>query len=178
MVGPSDVSDGWRTHRSGGGLVMDIETNSIVCEGLSMPHSPRWYKGRLYLLEAGTGYFGEVDLEAKTFRRITFCPGFLRGLDFVGNYAIAGISGVRKNKTFSGLALDDNLKHTNSEPRCGLQVINLETGAVEHWVRLEGIVEELYDVKVLAGIRRPLLIGTKKDEIKTMISIEENPLFH
>lgn len=177
MVGPSDVSDGWRTHRSGGGLVMDIETNSVVCEGLSMPHSPRWYKGRLYVLEAGTGYFGEIDLETKAFRRIAFCPGFLRGLDFVGNYAVAGISGVRKNKTFSGLPLDDNLRQANTEPRCGLQIINLDTGAAEHWVRLEGIVDELYDVKVLAGIRRPLLIGTKKDEIRTMISIEENPLF-
>lgn len=173
MVGCSDVSDGWRSHRIGGGVVMDIETNTVVCEGLSMPHSPRWHNGKLYLLEAGTGYFGEVDLETKAFKRIAFCPGFLRGLDFVGNYAIAGISGVRKNKTFSGLPLDDNLKEANAEPRCGLQIINIHTGATEHWVRLEGIVDELYDVKMIRGIKKPLLIGTKKDEIKTMISIEE-----
>lgn len=151
---------------------MDIRTNEIVCEGLSMPHSPRWYKGKLYVLEAGTGYFGYVDLEKKEFVRLTFCPGFLRGLDFIDNYAIVGTSGTRKNKTFEGLDLDKNLKKANVEPRCGIQIINIETGALEHWVRMEGIVDELYDVKTLPNIIKPLLVGTQKDEIHTMISIE------
>ena len=173
MVSKSDASDGWRDHLQNGGVVMDVQTNEIVCEGLSMPHSPRWYNDKLYILEAGTGYFGYIDLKTKCFERITFCPGFLRGLDFIGNYAVVGMSSVRKNKTFSGLLLDDNLKAANTEPRCGIQIINLETGAAEHWVRLEGIIEELYDVKVLAGVSRPLLIGTKKDDIRTMISIEQ-----
>ncbi|MEQ9377180.1 MAG: TIGR03032 family protein [Imperialibacter sp.] len=172
LVGRSDVSDGWREHRANGGLVMDVQTNEVVCEGLSMPHSPRWYEGSLYLLEAGSGYFGKVNLETKTFEKIAFCPGFLRGLDFVGNYAVVGMSSVRKNKTFSGLPLDNNLKEVNTSPRCGIQIINLETGATENWIRLEGIVEELYDVKVLRGVSKPLLIGTKKEDIRTMISVE------
>lgn len=172
IVGKSDVADGWREHRENGGIVMDIRTNEIVCEGLSMPHSPRWYKGKLYVLEAGTGYFGYVDLEKKEFVRLTFCPGFLRGLDFIDNYAIVGTSGTRKNKTFEGLDLDKNLKKANVEPRCGIQIINIETGALEHWVRMEGIVDELYDVKTLPNIIKPLLVGTQKDEIHTMISIE------
>lgn len=173
MVSQSDASDGWRDHRQNGGLVMDVQTDEIVCEGLSMPHSPRWYKDKLYVLEAGTGYFGYVDLKSKQFERIAFCPGFLRGLDFIGNYAVVGMSSVRKNKTFSGLALDENLKAANTKPRCGIQIINLATGAAEHWVRLEGIIEELYDVKVLSGVKKPLLIGTQKDDIRTMISIED-----
>ncbi|MEO9801735.1 MAG: TIGR03032 family protein [Reichenbachiella sp.] len=173
MVGMSDVSDGWREHRQNGGVVMDVQTNEIVCDGLSMPHSPRWYNGKLYLLEAGTGYFGSVDLKTNKFEKIAFCPGFLRGLDFVGNYAIVAISSARKNRTFGGLALDDNLKAANTQARCGLQIINLETGAAEHWVRLSGHVDELYDVKVLPKVNKPLLIGTQKDEIRTMISIEQ-----
>lgn len=173
IVGASDASDGWREHRSNGGIVMDVQTNEIICEGLSMPHSPRWYNGKLYLLEAGTGYFGTVDFEKKKFEPITFCPGFLRGLDFIENYAVVGMSSVRKNKTFSGLALDENLKKANTQARAGIQIINLETGAVENWVRLEGIIEELYDIKVLNNVNRPLLIGTHKDDIKTMISIED-----
>lgn len=172
LVGASDVSDGWREHRQDGGMVMDVQTNEVVCQGLSMPHSPRWYKGKLYLLEAGTGYFGSVDLATKTFERIAFCPGFLRGMDFIGDYAVVGMSGVRKNKTFSGLKLDENLKEANAQPRCGLQIINLTTGAIENWVRLEGMIEELYDVKALAQVKRPLLIGTQKEEIRKMISIE------
>lgn len=173
MVSRSDVSDGWRDRRDNGGLVMDVRTNEVVCEGLSMPHSPRWYNGRLWVLEAGTGYFGYVNLETKTFERMTFCPGFLRGMSFVGDYAVVGISSARKNKTFSGLQLDENLKNANVDARCGMQIINLKTGATEQWVRLSGIIDELYDVHVLPGVVRPLIIGTQKDEIRTMISIEQ-----
>ena len=41
-----------------GGVVIDIETDEIVCEGLSMPHSPRWANGKLWVLNAGTGHLG------------------------------------------------------------------------------------------------------------------------
>lgn len=173
MVGKSDVADGWREHRQGGGLVMDVETNEVVCGGLSMPHSPRLYDGRLWILEAGSGYLGYVDLDSGTFKRVTFCPGFLRGLDFVGDYAIVGSSSIRKNKTFSGLELDENLKKAGAEPRSGLHIVNIKTGAIEHWLRADGIIEELYDVKALNQTKKPLLIGTQKGEIRNMISIEE-----
>lgn len=172
MVAKSDVSDGWREHRANGGMVMDVETDEVICEGLSMPHSPRLHDGTLYMLEAGTGYFGK--LVEGTFERITFCPGFLRGLDFVGNYALVGTSAVRENRTFAGLQLDENLKDAGVEARCAIHIINLETGAIENWVKAQGIVQELYDVKVMPNVRKPLLIGTQKEEIKTMLSIEEN----
>lgn len=172
MVGVTDVADGWREHRLRGGVIMDITTNETVCEGLSMPHSPRWYQDRLWLLEAGTGYLGYVDFKTGRFERVTFCPGFLRGLAFVGQYAVVGSSALRNNRTFSGLALDDNLTGKGAEARCGLYLVNLETGSTDHWGRAEGIIEELYDVAVLRGARQPLLIGTQKDEIQHMISIE------
>jgi uncharacterized protein (TIGR03032 family) len=171
-VGRSDASDGWREHRRGGGILMDVRTDEVVCEGLSMPHSPRWYRDRLWLLEAGTGFFGYVDLQSGRFERVCFCPGFLRGLSFVGDYALVGMSGVRENRTFSDLELDQNLAERNVSARCGIQVINLKNGTAEHWVRMEGVVQELYDVKALPQVRRPLLIGTQKDEIHKMISIE------
>ena len=40
---------------------------------------------------------------------MTFCPGYARGLGFVGDYAVVALSKPRDNKTFSGLALDANL---------------------------------------------------------------------
>ena len=40
------------------------------------------------------------------------------------------------------------------------------------WVRIEGLVSELYDVAALPGVRRPSLIGFKSDEVRFMISIE------
>jgi uncharacterized protein (TIGR03032 family) len=171
-VSPSDASDGWRDYRKNGGVVIDVPSNEVICKGLSMPHSPRLYRGNLWMLEAGTGYLGTIDREKGTFERVTFCPGFVRGLSFVGNYAIVGISKIRENRTFSGLDLEENLAHARVEPRCGLQIINLETGDTEHWVRVEGIVNELYDVKVLHNVRAPLVIGTRKEDIQRMVSIE------
>ncbi len=58
VVGRSDVADGWREHRAGGGSVIDVEKNEVVLEGLSMPHSPRLYRGKLWLLDSGRGQFG------------------------------------------------------------------------------------------------------------------------
>lgn len=173
IVGKSDVADGWREHRQKGGIVMDVESNEVVASGFSMPHSPRLYQGKLWMLEAGSGYFGYIDLNTQKFERLVFCPGFLRGLDFIGNYAIVGTSGLRQNKTFSGLELEQNLEKAGAEARAAVHIINLETGAIENWIRLGGMVEELYDVRVMPKVRKALLIGTRKDEIRNMISVEE-----
>lgn len=171
-VGRSDVADGWREHRAGGGVVIDVNTNEIACSGLSMPHSPRWHNGRLWLLNSGTGDFGYVNLQTGKFEPVCFCPGYMRGLSFHGDFALIGISRPRHNKTFSGLALDKNLKTRHAEARCGVQIVDLRSGDVVHWLRMEGVVEELYDVVVLPGVRRPMALGFKTDEIRRILSIE------
>lgn len=170
-VSQSDVADGWRDRRRNGGCVIDVASKEIVLSGLSMPHSPRMYQDKLWLLNSGTGYFGTVDINSGTFTPITFCPGYLRGLAFVGDYAIVGLSKMRGNKTFSGLDLDDNLAAKDVEARCGLQIIDLRNGDIVHWLRISGMVEELYDVAVLPGVRQPMALGFKSDEIRRTITI-------
>ena len=172
-VGKSDVADGWRDHRVGGGLVIDVETNEFVGEGLSMPHSPRWYNGELYVLNSGTGEFGKINLETAQFEPITFCPGYLRGLAFHNGFALVGTSKTRDNKTFTGLPLDETMEQKGASPRCEIHVIDLRTGDIVHYIRMEGIVKELYDVAVLPGVVRPMAIGFKTDEIRRMLSVEE-----
>lgn len=170
-VSQSDVADGWRDRRQDGGVVIDVDSNEIIVSGLSMPHSPRFYDGKLWLLDSGTGYFGYADLTKGTFERVAFCPGYLRGLSFHGHFAIVGLSKQRGNRTFSGLALDDGLRERDADPRCGLQIIDLRTGDVVHWLRIEGIIEELYDVVIMPGARRPTAIGFVTDEIRRVISV-------
>ena len=172
-VSRSDAADGWRDRRQDGGVVIDVESGEIVAEGLSMPHSPRLHEGRLWLLNSGTGELGFVDLEAGKFEPVAFCPGYARGLAFAGNHAVIGLSLARENRTFSGLALDDALKARDVEARCGLAVVDLATGDMTGWVRISGIVRELYDVAALPGIRRPSAIGFKTDEINHVISIDD-----
>jgi len=168
MIGNSDVAEGWRDHRQNGGRVMDVRSDDVVCEGLSMPHSPRWYKGRLWLLNSGTGELGRVDLKTGVFEPLCFVPGYARGLAFHGRYALVGLSKAR-NRSFNGLALDEALEKRNAEARCGIVVIDLETGDLLHHLRIEGVVEELFDVAVVPGAVRPMLLGFKTDEIKRMV---------
>lgn len=170
----SDVVDGWRDHRAGGGVIIDVRSNEVIARGLSMPHSPRWHQGKLWVLNSGTGEFGHVELDTGRFNPVTFCAGYLRGLYFHGDFAVVGTSKPRHNKTFSGLPLDDRLKSRQAEARCGLQVIDLRTGDAVHWLRVEGIIDELYDVITLPGVQRPMALGFKTDEIRRVLSIEED----
>lgn len=173
-VSQSDVADGWRDRRHDGGCVIDICSDEIIATGLSMPHSPRVYRDKLWLLNSGTGHFGFVDRSTGKFEKVAFCPGYLRGLSFHGDYAIVGLSKSRENKTFSGLELDNNLKSSDAEARCGVQVIDLKSGDVVHWMRVEGVVTELYDVVVLPGVKRPQSLGFKTDEIRRVLRVGEN----
>ncbi|MGB5969552.1 MAG: TIGR03032 family protein [Spirulinaceae cyanobacterium] len=170
-VSQSDVAEGWRDNRVDGGCVVDVESKEIILTGLSMPHSPRWYKDKLWLLNSGTGEFGYVDLATEKFVPVAFCPGYLRGCAFHGDFAIVGLSQPRENKTFSGLPLNEMLQEKKVEPRCGLLVIDLRTGDIVHSLRIEGIVSELYDVAVLPGVRRPMAIGLRNDEIRRVITV-------
>lgn len=171
-VSRSDVADGWRDRRRDGGVAIDVESGEVVAEGLSMPHSPRVHEGRLWLLNSGAGELGHIDPASGRFEPVAFCPGYARGLAFAGGRAVVGLSLARENRTFSGLPLDEALERRDAEPRCGLAVFDLKSGDMVHWVRIEGVVRELYDVAVLPGVRRPSAIGFRTDEVKRVISIE------
>ena len=112
------------------------------------------------------------DVASGAFTEVAFCPGFARGLTFVGRKAVVGVSAVREDRTFAGLPLEENLKSRGEEARCCVQVIDLDSGEVEHWMRLEGMVRELYDVIALPGVVRPKLLGFKTDEIQRMLRVE------
>jgi uncharacterized protein (TIGR03032 family) len=171
-VSRSDVADGWRERRRDGGIVIDIASDEIVASGLSMPHSPRWHDGRLWLLNSGTGEFGTIDPAAGTFTPVAFCPGYARGLAFIGRYAVIGLSRPRRNHTFEGLALDQQLAAKDAAPRCGLHVVDTVTGAAVAWLRIEHTIDELYDVAVLPGVRQAEAVGFRSEDIQREISIE------
>jgi uncharacterized protein (TIGR03032 family) len=168
-VSRSDVADGWRERRHDGGVVIDVASSEIVASGLSMPHSPRLYDGRLWLLNSGTGEFGTVDRAGGGFTPVAFCPGYARGLAFAGRHAVIGLSRPRRNRTFEGLALDERLRAKDAVARCGLQVVDIDTGNAVEWLRYEHTIEELYDVAVIAGVRQAEAVGFRADDIQREI---------
>jgi len=170
-ISQTDTASGWRARRRTGGVVVDVQTNVIVADGLSMPHSPRLYRNTLWVLNSGTGYLGYVDLDQGRFTPVTFCPGYLRGLAFAGDFAIVGLSQPRENRTFDDLPLEDELRTRRVETQCAVQVIDLQSGKAVHWLRLEGVVKELYDVVALPKIRRPMALGFKTDEIRRTVTV-------
>ncbi|MFB3102924.1 MAG: TIGR03032 family protein [Alphaproteobacteria bacterium] len=172
-VAQSDTAGGWREHRRRGGCVIDVESNEIVANGLSMPHSPRWHDDRLWLHNSGSGEFGYIDFATARFEPVCFCPGYLRGLTFCDGYAVMGMSKPRGDKAFAGLVLDNTLKKAKVSAQCGLVVVDLTTGETVHSLKFDGVVEELYDVATLTGISRPMTIGFQTDDIRRVISIEE-----
>lgn len=171
LVAASDVTKGWREHREGGGQVVDVRTNEVVCQGLSMPHSPRWHDGELWLLNSGTGELGKVDRQTGRFEPVVFAPGFLRGLDFCAGHAIVGLSKPRDGR-FEGLALDGRLAERGEEAWCGLQVIDLATGQMREWLRFGGPITELFAVCVLPGVRNAITVGPQSAELRDLITIE------
>jgi uncharacterized protein (TIGR03032 family) len=114
-----------------------------------------------------------VDITTGRFETVAFCPGYARGLAIVDGHAIIGLSLARENRTFQGLPLDAALHKHGAEPRCGLIIVDLASGDTVAWVRLEGVVRELYDTAFIPGIRRPSAIGFMTDEIQRVISIDE-----
>lgn len=166
----SDVVDGWREHRHDGGIVIDIETDEIVCEGLSMPHSPRWANGKLWLLNAGTGHLGWVDFATRKFVPLAFFPGFLRGMSIIDDVVAVGLSKPRHEERFEGLDLDAELGKRAATPWCGVQIASLIDGSVHNWIRFDGDMSEIFDTCFLPGVRNPVMIGLRTSEIRDLIT--------
>lgn len=167
-ISQSDVASGWRHQRRDGGIVIDIQTNQIIAQGLSMPHSPRWHQNQLWLLNSGTGELGYID--NNQFIPVTFCPGYGRGLAFVGNYAIVGLSKPR-DYHFSGLLLEEKLQQKQAAPRCGILIIDITSGDIIEWLDLDTEASELYDVAILPQVRCPMALGFKTGNISNLITI-------
>lgn len=171
-VSRSDLVDGWRERRHEGGVIIDVETDRIVTEDLSMPHSPRLANGSLWVLDSGRGYLCRVDEKKGKIERVAFCPGFLRGLSFWRNYALVSTS-LPRDSSFRGLELEDNIKARDGEARCGAFVIDIRNGDLLHWIRFDGAVRELFDAALIPGVRAPMCVGLASPEMRTLMTFNE-----
>jgi uncharacterized protein (TIGR03032 family) len=168
-LGESDTVGGWREGKATGGIVMDVESGEIVLRGLSMPHSPRFYDGALWLLNSGTGEFICADVQRGTYGVVCALPGYLRGLCFVGPWAIVGLCQIRERHIFGGVPVHDR----HPELLCGLAVIDLRTGKPAGLFRFTSGCEEIYDVAVLPNNRRPNILNRDSEATREGLTAPE-----
>lgn len=151
-LGQTDEPLGWRANKADGGILMDIQTNELLAQGLSMPHSPRWHQGQLWLLESGKGALSRYDFETRQVEEVASLPGFTRGLDFVGDFAFVGLSKVRESATFSGVPITRLPKRIS-----GVWVVNIKTGQIVSHIEYTSGIDEVFAVSVLPHARMELL---------------------
>jgi uncharacterized protein (TIGR03032 family) len=174
-VSRSDVLSGWRERRHEGGVLIDVETNHVVTDQLSMPHSPRVIGEQVYALDSGRGQLIRIDPSSGAKTDIAFCPGFLRGLAIHNGHAVVTLSKPRDG-TFKHLSLDGELASRDAEAWCGVLIVNLTSGDIVEWIRLEGHITELFDVTVLPAVVCPMSVGPDTPEIYNAISFDPDLL--
>jgi uncharacterized protein (TIGR03032 family) len=161
-LGETDTPDGWRADKPRGGCIIDVPSGEFVTRGLSMPHSPRWHDGQLWVLESGTGSLSLVDRQTGKRHTVAQLPGFTRGLTIVGPYAFIGLSRIRETSAMNGVPLADR----RSELKCGVAVVDLRSGQTIALLEFQTAVEEIFDVQFVPGVRFPEVMGFQKESLQ------------
>jgi uncharacterized protein (TIGR03032 family) len=157
-VSQADVADGWHGRPLPRGVIIDVESDRVITDELSMPHSPRAENGRLYALDSGRGFLVEVDISTGKLSDIAFCPGFLRGLAIHGNFALVTVSKPREGG-FTDLPIEHEMNLRSATPMCGVLIIDMRNGDIVEWVKIEGDATEMFAVELMPNVVCPMSIG-------------------
>lgn len=153
-LGETNTPQGWRANKRDGGLLIDMASNKIIARGLSMPHSPRWYDDRLWVLESGRGKLITIDPKTGAKTDVASVPGFARGLDFLGPVAFVGLSQLRESNAFTDIEITDD----NADRQSGVWAVHIGTGKTIGLLKFTGGVQEIFAVQALAGTLFPEII--------------------
>lgn len=159
-----NTASSWRENITETGIIMDIEKNKILADGLAMPHSPKWINNKLYVLLSATGELVEIDAENGEKKVIYNFNAFVRGLAFYKDYLFVGFSKLRKNSsTFS------KIQFSHEANEAGIAVFHLPTASLSGKITYENSVDEIYDLIVLPNCLRPNILNTMNDIYKSAL---------
>lgn len=170
-LGQTNTPGGWRERKATAGCLLDLASGEVIAATLSMPHSPRWHDGNLWLLESGRGELARVDLDTGTTETVAELPGFTRGLAIAGHLAFVGLSQIRESSTFGDLPLT----HRLDERVCGVWAVDLTSGEVTGLLRFDDLVQEIFDVALLPGTRYPEIAEPTSTAVTTSFVIGSRP---
>ncbi|MEO0339228.1 MAG: TIGR03032 family protein [Bacteroidota bacterium] len=154
-LGRGDSKQSWRENIVSGGVIIDIENNRIVAEGLAMPHTPRLYDGQLYVLLSAAEQLVRVDTISGNIEEVTKIPGFLRGMAKQEDFLFIATSRLRKNSsTFKHLQIVDKADVAS------IVIVHLPTAAIVGKIEYQASVDEIYEVQILPNSIRPNILNT------------------
>ncbi|MBN2893436.1 MAG: TIGR03032 family protein [Bacteroidales bacterium] len=166
-LGSTDVKQGWRENKINGGILMEYPSGRIILDNLSMPHSPRIFDGKLYLLNSAQGELIEVNPEKGTYEVIVNLGGFARGMEKIGEYLFIGVSKLRHNNdVFNDLPI-------TKTSFAGVVAVHLPYKSIVSKIEYKMSVEEIYDVKILPNKLRPNILSSDMDVQKGAITFNE-----
>ena len=150
-LGETNEVEGWRVNERDGGVLIDVDSGETVARGLCIPHSPRVYRDRVWVLESGKGSIATVDLASGKLETVVRLPGFTHGLDFFDKFAFVGLSKVRASNMWVDIPLTDE----NPDRASGVWIINIETGRTAAFLRFPDLIDEIFNVNVFVGKSNP-----------------------
>jgi uncharacterized protein (TIGR03032 family) len=154
-LGQTDTAQGWRTDKASGGCLIDVESGRTLVQELAMPHSPRVYGNRLWLLDSGRGQVVTVDATTGKTQKVAELPGYTRGLAFYESFAFVGLSKIRETSVFGGIPIADH----RDQLKCAIAIIQLTTGKCIAYLEFKSGVDEIFDVQLLPNTRLPVISG-------------------
>ena len=82
-------------------------------------------------------------------------PGYTRGLAIWGKLAFVGLSKIRETSTFGGVPIAEQ----RDRLKCGVAIVDLQTGELAAQFEFQSGVEEIFDVAVVPGTRLTAMQG-------------------
>lgn len=150
---------GWREQdRFTGGILMDVESNEIVTSGLCMPHSPRWHDGRWWLCNSGYGLLESANPSTGYGEEVCALPGFTRGLCFVGDHALVGLSKIRPKHILDA----PPVRKRHEKLIAGVALVHWKSGKQIGTLEFVAGGNEVYEVLFLPEIRKPNVLKACK----------------
>ena len=167
----SDEPGGWRERRRDGGVVVSVPGGDVLAAGLSMPSSPRLHDAALWLCCGGTGELAAVDLDTGEVTSVVALPGFARGLAIRDRHAVVAVSRPPRGDDFAGLPLDDRLKSAGTSPRCGVYIVDIRSGQVEHSLTFSAGSPEIHALALLEGVGSAKSVPFTGDEVQELVTL-------
>ena len=139
----------WRAiDRFQSGALIDVLRDEVVARGLCLPHSPRWHAGNWWVCDSGRGTLCHFEPHAEACESAIALPGFTRGLTFVDDRAVVGLSRIRQRHILDAPPVRDRWRRLRS----GVSLVDWRRGAETGALEFVRGGREVYDVAFLPGV--------------------------